>query len=63
MSENGEVEVESPSGFQILPKEIIAESGVCKAVQQMELRGCRDPRYLPNVSEFDASISIQITGI
>ena len=30
MSDNGEVEVESPSGQQILPKDIMAESGSVK---------------------------------
>lgn len=27
MSDNGEVEVESPSGYQVLPKDVTAEIG------------------------------------
>jgi small subunit ribosomal protein S5e len=30
MSDNGEVEVENPSGYQVLPKDVVAEIGSVK---------------------------------
>lgn len=30
MSDNGEVEVESPSGYQVLPKDVVKEIGTTK---------------------------------